>query len=163
MTDVTRPAAPLLAGAGRSPGKRRQVHVTGGRKKEREREQEKEFESARKKERKKIENERKEEKEDNLPAFFFFSWSRSVSHSFFTSLSLSRHFFANYFFVIHHPSISSSSTIFLSSTFLGYPTIADWITLLLRRTVLPRYSVLLFIGVRRFLSAYRAPLFFSSV
>lgn len=65
MTDVTRPAVPLLAGAGRSPGKRRQIHVTGGRKRE--------LESARKEERKKIENERKEEKEDNLPAFFFFS------------------------------------------------------------------------------------------
>lgn len=67
MTDVTRPAVPLLAGAGRSPGKRRQVHMTGRKKKERE----KELESTRKEERKKIENERKEEKEDNLPAFFF--------------------------------------------------------------------------------------------
>lgn len=67
MTDVTRPAVPLLAGAGRLPGKRRQVHVTGGRKKKKE----KELESMRKKEGKKVENERKEEKDDNLPVFFF--------------------------------------------------------------------------------------------
>lgn len=38
MTDVTRPAVPLLAGAGRSPGKRRQVHVTGGIRRKRGRE-----------------------------------------------------------------------------------------------------------------------------
>lgn len=104
---------------------------------------------------------RKEEKEDIMFQLSSSSARRDQSlilfYSSFSSSSLSFsffcYFFANYFFVIHHLSVSSSSTIFLSSTFLVYPTITDWTTLLLLRAVLPRYFVLLFIGVRRFLSA----------